>query len=1379
MGRFYLARKGQRNVGLAQWVIEDFDAYRTHPAFAVLAEPGAGKTQLFVHEAEASGGFYVTARNFTLCDAAMIAERTVFIDGLDERRAAGGGVRALDEIREHLVRLGKPSFRLSCREADWLGESDVKALAFVAPGGQLAVLHLQPLNDAEIAQLLMHHGVKNTEAFVAKAESHNLGALLRNPQTLLMLAKAVSQGWPRSRAEVFERGCRELVLERNEEHRAAAVGQDVPERVLLQAVGYLCAIMLLSGKRAYRRGAASVLHPTDDQIALSEVANSTGLPLEQALKTNLFVHAGVGDDADRMPLHRSVAEYLAGSYLAERIEHHGLSVRRVLAACTGEDGGVVADLRGLCAWLAATSTTARSALIDSDSLGLVLYGDVGAFSIHDKRRLLASLKREAERYPGFRSEDRAVAPFGALATKNMQATLAAALNEPVKTDADQIFLDCVLDAIQYGDAMPALVPRLRAIAQDARYWERVRLTAIEAIERISPNPTKDLKALLKKVHEGIVKDPEDQLLAHLLHRLYPAGHISAASVLDYLHPPKNENLIGDYYHFWTPDLVEATPPADLPILLEEVIARRPLFKRLGDSILLRSLMGEVLAATLEARGDSVDDAKLFHWLSLGRDSEHLDRLDDDEKKRISGWLTARPDRYKAIVRTAVEHCRGPSLARDIRLVIPPIYAAREPIDMVEWYLEIAATESEPLIAEYYFSQGMFALMRREGGVLRERFLETAGSWVAKYAKFASWYEPLVSCPLHSHDREHWQYEQERKQKAASRAADIVAPVRTAEAEVLAGTALPSLMHQLSWAYKGRYYESRGDRPDERLSNFLGADAQLVEVVKTGLSRVLDRGDLPSLAEIIAVQYKGKGGKYHYLREPALVGMEIRHNASPGTALALPQDLLERLCAFHLTLGASEEPAWLPALLKERPEVMSAALVPYIQRSVSSGREHVSGVWALGHDPSYAGVARLAAFPLLDGFPARTAPGIVDRILVPLMYAALQHLRPDALRAKVASNLAIRSLDPHQRLAWLACGLLLEPTKYLKRLVSFVGTSRARRMELSAFLAAQVHNRSPNPSKLIEQLPEDALEALIRLLAPGASGSLLSYDHSGLVQHIINSLETKRTLTALNRLDALVSGSKLSRWHNYFRAAMNSIRVERRKLSLEVLTPKGASGLPTDDRPASAGVLAAVTADSLRDLAYRIRNDQTADYKQYWDGGRPRVENDCRDVLLSQLRQRLARYGAEGTHAAKEGHVAHEQRADIMVTFGSKFEIPLEAKREDYRKNGETIWTAIRSQLAERYVIYPNAHGNGIYLVFWFGRGVPRSPNGAKPKAPAELEDALRALLTPADGRIEVVVVDCSLPAPKKRKPKKTPGTKMGRTRGRVAGPSRRKIVKKA
>jgi hypothetical protein len=1378
---FYLPRKGQRDIGLGQSVVEDFGDYRGYPAFVVLAEPGAGKTQLFVREAEASGGFYVTARNFTLCDAAMIAGRTVFIDGLDERRAAGGGVRALDEIREHLVRLGRPPFRLSCREADWLGESDARALSFISPSGQLVVFHLEPLNNHEITQLLRRHGIKDVDAFVARAERDSLGALLRNPQTLLMLVKAVSQGWPRTRAEVFERGCHELALERNDEHRAAAaVRPEVTEKALLQAAGYLCAVMLLSGKHAYRRGGASILDPADDRIALTEVANPTGLPLEQALKTNLFVRGGMGVDADRMPLHRSVAEYVAGSYLGERIERHALSVRRVLAACTGEDGGVVSDLRGLCAWLAAASSTARSALIDSDPLGLVLYGDVSTFSPHDKRRLWASLKREAERYPGFRSEDRMAAPFGALATKDMQPILTASLNRPVRTDADQVFLDCVLDAIQHGDPMPAMLPRLRSIARDTRYWGHVRLTAIEAIERISSDPAKDLKGLLKEIQAGQVKDPEDQLLAYLLRRLYLGRHISASNLLEYLHQPKSEHLIGDYYHFWTPDLAKTAPTADLPILLEAVIARRPLLERFADSILVRSLMGELLAATLEAHGDLADDPKLLHWLSLGRDSAHLDRLDDDDKKVVSGWLAARPERYKAIVRSTLEQCRGPSVAQSIRLVIPPVYDASEPADMVEWYLNAAALETEPLIAEYYFSHGMFALMRRHGGAIGERFLQAAESWVASYPKFGPWYEPFVSRPVHSYEREHWRYEKERKQKAAMRAADIVGPVRAAESALLSGAPQPSLMHQLSWAYNGRYYESQGDDPDERLSNFLGGDAQLVEATKIGLSRVLDRVDLPELAEIIEVQYKGKTGSYHYLREPALVAMEIRYAESPAAALSLPQDLLEKLCAFHLTLSPSEDPDWLNAVLKDRPEAMSAALVPYVLRSASSNKEHLSGVWNLGYDSDYAAVARLAIGPLLDKFPIRTTSQVVSRILFPLIHAGLKYLPTDVLKARIASKLSSRSLDPYQRLAWLASGLLADSGRYLKRLITFVSVSKARRTELSAFLSAQLEDQVPNQPTLIEQLPEEALDALIRSLAPGASGSMISHDHSRLVRHMIETLEAKRTVTALNRFDALVAERRLVKWHNSFRAAMNAIRVERRKLSLEVMSPRGASAMLTDDRPASAGDLAAVATDSIRDLAHRIRNDQTSDYKQYWDGGRPRIENDCRDVLLSQLRQRLARYGAEGTQAAKEAHVAHEQRADIMVTYGSQYEIPIEAKREDYRKHRQTIWTAIRSQLAERYVLYPNAHGNGIYLVFWFGRRVPASPEGTKPITPAELEDALRALLMPSDGRIEVIVLDCSLPmAREKRIPHKTARGRTPKTHGPATARSRRKIGKPA
>jgi hypothetical protein len=75
-----------------------------------------------------------------------------------------------------------------------------------------------------------------------------------------------------------------------------------------------------------------------------------------------------------------------------------------------------------------------------------------------------------------------------------------------------------------------------------------------------------------------------------------------------------------------------------------------------------------------------------------------------------------------------------------------------------------------------------------------------------------------------------------------------------------------------------------------------------------------------------------------------------------------------------------------------------------------------------------------------------------------------------------------------------------------------------------------------------------------------------------------------------------------------------------------------------------------------------------------------------------------------------------------------------------------VWTALRTQLVERYAKFPNAAGHGIYVVFWFdGKRLPPSPSGIAPTSPAELERQLRATLAPEDSRIDIIVIDCSMP----------------------------------
>jgi hypothetical protein len=121
---------------------------------------------------------------------------------------------------------------------------------------------------------------------------------------------------------------------------------------------------------------------------------------QAALHTRLFRSSGQGEF---IPVHRTVAEYLGARYLMSRI-NTGLPGLRVLALMQGEDGGIVPELRGLHAWLAAmASGELRRSLIERDPLGVVLNGDVRQFNRDEKLQVLKALRDEATRYTYFRT----------------------------------------------------------------------------------------------------------------------------------------------------------------------------------------------------------------------------------------------------------------------------------------------------------------------------------------------------------------------------------------------------------------------------------------------------------------------------------------------------------------------------------------------------------------------------------------------------------------------------------------------------------------------------------------------------------------------------------------------------------------------------------------------------------------------------------------------------------------------------------------------------------------------------------------------------------------------------------------------------------------
>ena len=182
----------------------------------------------------------VSARDFLSLDIDSHPEwreKTLFIDGLDEVRAGSSDARTpMNQLYGRLDSLRPPRFRISCREADWLGENDRGRLATVSPNSEVLMLSLDPLTAADIGSLLEDNArVSDVEAFIEGAQQRGLDSLLSNPQTLNMLAEVVGRSatWPKGRFDTFELACRLMVLEHNEEHsigESPPSGGDLPGR---------------------------------------------------------------------------------------------------------------------------------------------------------------------------------------------------------------------------------------------------------------------------------------------------------------------------------------------------------------------------------------------------------------------------------------------------------------------------------------------------------------------------------------------------------------------------------------------------------------------------------------------------------------------------------------------------------------------------------------------------------------------------------------------------------------------------------------------------------------------------------------------------------------------------------------------------------------------------------------------------------------------------------------------------------------------------------------------------------------------------------------------------------------------------------------------
>lgn len=1322
-------------------------------SYVLLGEPGAGKTKCFLEERKQPACEYVVARKFTR--AQNIDEwknKTLFIDGLDEMRAGGGDGRIpLEDICTRLKELGNPPFRISCREADWLGAIDQQELIGAAPGRALKVLRLQPLSDNEIQKLVTNRLGHKSEEFIDHAKKVDLYELLRNPQNLKILIEAVQGNeWPTSRKEAYELACRKLVAETNEGHQLAVSGNVASEEKLLESTGLLAACHLLGNLSGYAMLPAKADELNPSVTNLQQIDKS--LPLKDALKSKLFKRGG---DGHRVPDHRSSAEFLAAQYLASLIRHpnNALSWNRLLALIAASDGKPVSSLRGLWAWLASfLDEQRRYHLIDQDPVAIALYGDVRPWLTKDKEYLLKSLHRAAARYPWIFGGTWALSPLGALATPDMAETFRSILSSEDRSEAKQALVDCVLHALMYGERLSELSTTLDSIVRDITRWPVIRKSALRALLHVAPPQSAGAErflGLLSDIHTNKVEDADDELLGLLLDELYPT-QIPPSEVLEYLHPRKQRDLIGSYHMFWAVGLEKqsALAHAAIPTLLDKLAQKRDVLRHERDEHSVHDFAGSLLLKGVTECGEQVDSARLSDWLSIGLDQYGFVRT-QEQSKEIADWLSKHPEIYKDVLAEGIR--RAPIDPEKLRNYFSyswyqPLYGARPPSDIGPWILT-QVEDAKPDIAKSLFPEAVRCLWSTHGnGGLS---LEHLQLWVEQHPAFRSGLAEMLYCEIQDWHKEHIQHTQERKEKIAKERVQWLKFYGEQQRSLQAGTAPAHVLYDLALAHSGLLIQAHGDTPHERLRGFLSDPDSpqryepLFQAALNGLKSSLDRSDLPEVQDIIQLSLKNK---QHLISRPCLVAAFELATENMKDLLLKNEAILGKLVAMQLTLGVGEIPEWFSELKRVRPELVAQVLLQYALPTLRSKKSSVSGLYGLAYDDRDSVIAGIVVPDLLRGFPLR-APKEQYRDIEYLLKAGLKYMAAEDLLFLIKEKLSLKSLEAGQRTIWLVTGLFLAPDLFQARLEKHVGKNQPRATQVAGIFPGRGDKWPFHKS-----LPIPALAWLIGLLgthcAPYRLDGWVSpvMAMADLVRALISNLGNTPGEEASAALNALYSRKNLAAWHDQLRFAIHAQATVQREANYEYPDVEKILHTLSSREPSSAADLAALTLDYLDTLKRRIRDGVNNEYRSYWNNpddantAKRRSEDDCRNLVLKDLSLLLKPHGAI---ARKEELVVENNRADIGAFFEEHF-VPIEIKADDER----TLWTSLRAQLIEQYTRDPRANGYGIYLVLWFGgKGMPPPPTGSKPQNARQLADRLRALLSPEDRhRIFICVIDCALPS---------------------------------
>lgn len=1283
--------------------LQPLSSLLNEPFIVLLGAPGMGKSVALSQLAQLESETCHPA--FAVVEQPFTPGSTVYIDALDEIP-----VDEVMSIARALRRTPDVRWRVSCRAESW-NDGGRLSQAFgdrgASKGAVPVVAQLMPLTESEAVQVLHAFDCADPAALLARLEMIRSTAFAMTPLGLKFLSKANIEPLAEvTRFELYQSGVEHLACEHN------TIKQEVGQRTALtmearlDIAGRASLALLVTGNHRLSLSACADKNAlTCDDLRIDRTA------LTAVLDTALFIKTR---DAFQ-PLHRSIQEFLAARFLARLVTdglgNSRLPAERALALIVSPDGLPADEMRPLYAWYAGhlvslgyPDEARRLAQQDPDTL--LLHGDTAKLPVEARLTVLRSV---GARDPFFRWAPQQWTPAEITTVGLITADILPQVIEMLSVETSGYRINMLLEALSVGAPHAAAAEACWDKVKSQAAVEWCRRAAVTAWLHCASPSVEEIWSRIERLSELAGHDAGNLRSMAQLFRAVPPEQLAVADVdrlLEMLKPeycplnkwPRLDTSRTGTTTYALRDVAWHAATSLWPSLITDNPKRwRPNTGKGSIEQAFASYLGYAVVTQFETSLKDFTCLLVATGVIVGDESSFTRAARECISARGSS-----DDLLAEIIEIADQEIADcGSLAMGLQnLGIAPTAAAVSQL-----------LNSSQLLAKtgaHYVARQVVAWALRDD--------EATPDWLIPLLTSDLDHDmvSMIRTGIAAHEADFSAAQARASKGVDSKVHRMIAACQAAEA--LSAEQLSELQYWGSEIYSGNSpfaltatcgIEALNEAFGESLARQVASELTQAKrcsrhvVRATSASLRLEQGDgLTGLdtTEILSVYLSTMCLRSAYLKvrleNHCLELLEQAFRIEPGP---------------FLQLSSSGDASWSRLLEKLGEQPRAGELQAWAVKTVFQQPGQLEG--ALLGD-----VHRLARANLEDDELSQVARTFIDRLVE---------------RCSQPAQVGNHKSLINYRLQWAYFGVCIQPDVFsddFTRALEAAGDHAIHQLIVDDYPLKGFTTDASTTVTVSTLLMQFFIER-----SPELEGH---YDRIRVdTTKVMKSIRLSNDPRAESVIQSLLVAAEGTAWELLLRHDLEVYRRDARSstYSQNLTTPADLAKMIESKGPINVHDLRALTLMVLREIAAAIQSSPLNLWNLYWDSGRPKIENDCRDVLAGKLRDRLRFYGDFEVYpeAASSGGT----RADMMVTHGA-LHLPLEAKHTHHSH----LWYGHSGQL-QTYALAPNTEGQGIYVVFWFGtdQKIQPPPEGTTPQTPEALKSALEAQL-PAELRVKTSVI---------------------------------------